>query len=384
MWENEYQRILLEARTKYTRDLSAAMLRELHREYAAMIVRMFEEVATRDFGSNAARARAKARVKALALDMRRHMDLYQIRLETLYGQAEQATIAAAAEAHNRAIAAATELVDVQVRGSATIALAPSRVIETMMQRRALGLSENFKTLLNRNLRAAAADVDRFLSSSIGRGVAPDRAAKELATILARDDEAVKAALKSLGPRAGRTRAVIAEGVEIPPDVLRRARAALTDSRRIMVSEIQNTFFEADRQASVESPMVDLVKWTLSGRHAGLPTSPDICDYYATADLHGYGPGLFHPASVPPPPHPNDQCQMTPVLRSPREWDKEKRPIPEPRGVTLNQFRKEMQELGRGTSLERRMKPEFKYVENQFKMLSGVGRAHNVAVGSING
>jgi len=374
MWESEYQKALLEARRKYvgTDGIPARLLRQMYLEYAGMILRIHQDVANGVFNTK----ESKQRARELMISIRTQMDVYRDRMtvamEVGAREAIEAAVAGHVEGASRAVAAAG------VSVNTSFAVVPSRVIELMMIRRGMGGAATFRTIINRGLELSAADIDQYIASVIGRGEAPLRAANELATMLSRGDKEVLAALKRLGPRGGMVRDAIKEGIKIDPAVLTRAKKSLSDSRTILLSEIQNSFFEADRQASVESPMIDLVHWKLSGRHNGLPSSPDICDYYATQDLHGYGPGLYHPETVPAPPHPNDQCQLLKVLRPPIEWNEPPRPIPDVRVDSIDDFRRNLTRIARGTNLEHLMDPKFKYVENQYKMFSGVVLADRVA------
>ncbi len=59
----------------------------------------------------------------------------------------------------------------------------------------------------------------------------------------------------------------------------------------------------------------------------------MCDIVAEADPHGYGPGIYHPETVPPLLHPYCQCRRRAVLRPPEEWGTPKRPKPEPKEIT---------------------------------------------------
>lgn len=374
MWESEYQRALLEARRKYvgTDGIPARLLRQMYLEYAGMIMRIHQDVANGVFRNDA----SKERARELMISIRTQMDIYRDRMALAMDQATREAVEIAVSGHIEGASRAAFAAGVSVNTS--FAVVPSRVIELMMIRRGLGGAETFSTIINRGLELVAADVDQFISSVVGRGEAPMRAAGRLAKILSRGDKEVLAALDRLGPRGGLVREAIKEGVEIDAVTLAKAKKALSDSRMIIVSEIQNSFFEADRQASVQSPLIDLVHWKLSGRHAGLPSSPDICDYYATQDLHGYGPGLYHPETIPAPPHPNDQCQILKVLRPPLEWSNPPRPLPDVREDSLDDFRRNLTKIARGTNLEHLMDPKFKYVENQYAMLRGIVLADRVA------
>ena len=73
--------------------------------------------------------------------------------------------------------------------------------------------------------------------------------------------------------------------------------------------------EVAKDLAVQSPAVKAVVWTLSSRHGSLDSSPDECDFLASQDPHGLGPGRYKPTHVPSHPHPNCECSVTTVT-----WD----------------------------------------------------------------
>ena len=230
----------------------------------------------------------------------------------------------AAQGHQAGLSAASQAAGINV--DASFAQVPRQAVEGMFARRGLSaggtISETFQTLIARNVREAAEDIDRALISGVARGVSNQRMTTEIGAALAGGDEELLDTLENLGPRGGRTREAIEEGVEIPEGELDRAKRLLYDARRIAVSEINNAHTAADDLSNARSPVVAYVRWTLSSRHDSVKSSPDVCDYLAQWDHIGEGPGVFHCAIVPASPHPFCMCWKRAVVRPESEWGDE--------------------------------------------------------------
>lgn len=320
-WESAYNQALYAARRDFERS-RANVLRQLYQEFARMLVRIEEEAGAGTISAE--------RAEGLRRSIQQALSRLALRFEGILGDGASSAAQLAADGHAAALASASRATGVAVSFSFTSV--PVQALELMMVRRGLGLSTTFRTLVRRNVQGLAGDIDAFLTSAVARGVSNQRAARELATIMARNDPVLLRALESLGPRGGRTAKAIREGVQIDPGTARQVRSLLVDARRIAVSEINSAHDEADKLAARRSPVVDLLHWRTSGRHAGLPSSPDVCDIVAEADPHGYGPGLYHPETCPSLLHPYCQCTTSKVLRPPADWDKPKRPVPELRAI----------------------------------------------------
>jgi len=96
----------------------------------------------------------------------------------------------------------------------------------------------------------------------------------------------------------------------------------TKTMRLARTEINNSYWEASRASSEQSPVVKGIKWELSGRHPQY----DVCDLLVNQNLFGLGRGVYPPEYLPPKPHPNCLCFQLDVLRDPDEFDQE-RPVP---------------------------------------------------------
>lgn len=117
-------------------------------------------------------------------------------------------------------------------------------------------------------------------------------------------------------------------MQIDRDDIVKAKSFLKQARRIAVTETGNAYHEANRVASIQSEVTGHVRWRVSGRHYGLPTTPDSCTYNFEADQFGLGEGVFYAHTVPPLQHPYCGCFTEMRVRPVEEWDDPK-PEPDP-------------------------------------------------------
>ena len=89
--------------------------------------------------------------------------------------------------------------------------------------------------------------------------------------------------------------------------------------RLARTETNQGYQQAQKFSAENSALVKGIKRNLSASHPTKwpPSSsymgyPEICDYYALADHHGFGPGVFPKGEVPED-HPNGLCYLTDVL-----------------------------------------------------------------------
>jgi hypothetical protein len=82
------------------------------------------------------------------------------------------------------------------------------------------------------------------------------------------------------------------------------------ARRLARTEINNAYHAQSIEAQMGKPWVIGMRWNLSRSHK----KPDICDVYARQ-------GVFPVDQVPPKPHPQDLCYVTPETMGPEEFDK---------------------------------------------------------------
>lgn len=338
-----YLDVLLRTRQFYLSDIRLGLEREYYRLFARMLLDLYADA---DRGAiTAERAEAfeksiKQRLGELANRLRRQLNGGEstaglIRdTARLVGEGHAEAYAAAARSTGRSIAG--------VEATAVFNAIPDRTIALMLAReRAQGLSDSFKTLIQHRIRDLAPDIDAFLVSTVARGVSWQRSAVDLAKIMSRDNASVLKALENLGPRGGRLRNEIARTATIPDVDLRDARQLLHRARRIVITETNQAYQSADIVASRDSPVVDLLRWEVSGRHATLPSSPDVCDVMMQHDS-GYGPGLFVPETCPSLLHPYCQCRTSKVLRPASEWNDPKRAVVEPKRLSEAHAQRYMQ------------------------------------------
>lgn len=322
-WQSEYQRTLFQARALYQQQLQEDLIRALYLEYANTIDSIHRQVRAETLTAS----RARALVDSIMRELQALGNRLGYELDTAIVSAAEL----AAFAQGEAVRAASRAAGVSVGYS--FAEVPARAVEMMMIRREqLGFATTFRTLINRNIHSMAPDVDRFLMQSFTTGKNAVQTAEELAALLARGDDGVAAALRELNiDRLARTIERVGDAADLAD--YKQAKTLLSDSYRIAVSETNNAYVETARQAAAESPVVDLLRFTLSGRHAGLPSAPCECDICAEMDLHGYGEGLYHPDTYPGTQHPFCMCTPVPTLLRPSQWGQEKRPVPDPKPLT---------------------------------------------------
>lgn len=221
-------------------------------------------------------------------------------------------------------------VQAQIRGG-VLFTAPSSVVANALEiyplRQGFSGGYNYKTLINLGMEQLQENVDRLIASGLQRGLSANNLTKELAMMISKNDPDFNRVLRQLGPRGGKLRNAM-KTVDLTQPQIKRAKKFLYQMRRIAVSEINNAYTEADRLSSVESEVVEYNRWEVSGRHYGLPSTPDSCTFNAEHDQYGLGVGVFYPETTPPLMHPFCGCYTTKVFRDPEQW-LEPAPEPEP-------------------------------------------------------
>lgn len=355
-YEDAYRRRLAEARRRYVGDLQPAVVRALYLELADLI-----DAILRDMGQGAI---TSGRAEGLLASVLEHLEAWEARTAATVSDATLEAARQAAQGHADALAAAVEVAGVQA--NATFTDIPRRAIERMFLRRGLTGARTFRTLIRRHAEDLAGDLDRLITSHVARGVSARRGAEEIAKLIAGDDANLLAALEALevDPMTRRVQRLL-QADAIPEADLRRARTLLQDAYRIAVHETNTAYHESNRASMERSPVVGLVRWQLSGRHAGLPSSPDVCDIVAEADLHGFGAGVYHKATAPSLLHPFCQCRVVAVLREPSAWDDPPRDVPTPRPVPAGLADRTMQQATATADNPRTITP--KHIDRQRRM-----------------
>lgn len=139
-----------------------------------------------------------------------------------------------------------------------------------------------------------------LRTTITSGHSAAQAARALTT-----GEAVPADLASALRAAFPDRALedVGQALFVNPD------NAYRDAVRLLRTEVNRAYTEAYVSSVAAHPDVVGMRFTLSPNHP----RPDICDYYAAANLHGLGPGVYPPGEHPYPAHPETLSYLQPVF-----------------------------------------------------------------------
>lgn len=91
-------------------------------------------------------------------------------------------------------------------------------------------------------------------------------------------------------------------------VLQKARY---QAERLARTEIAYAYGDAKTAEIQADEDATGIQWALSGAHYGY----DICDFHASADLHGMGEGVYLKSTLPPyPAHPHCQCLLRPFYK----------------------------------------------------------------------
>lgn len=321
----------------------ADALRRMYEAYARMLV---------DIQADSDTGRVtEERADALRASIGERLQELQGRLSDTITQAEQDVVEQAVAAHREATEQVVRMAGAQIDVGEQWARVPTRVLEQTLQRRGIAGAETLQSIIRRNMQAAAGDIDRAISSAIGRGVSWRDLTVTIADEMARDDPALAQALQSVEAselpfsKSDIPITEVAERLGLEGDDLRRAKSLIYDARRIAVTEINGAYDEADKTSAAVSPVVDLLRWRTSSRHDGLPSSPDICTVLESRDMHGFGPGLYHPSRCPSHPHPHCMCRVETVLREPQDYGgPTQRTTPDKPDIDEDQMRRALESL----------------------------------------
>lgn len=324
---NEWQRMYTEAVYKARMDAltSGGEPRAAISRLYALYAKMIKDV-DRDFGSGMI---TEARKEALSRQINARLKDLGKQLQQTFADQELIAIDKAIAGHKNGLDAINSL---GFTVSANFEKVPEETIRYMLRRRGIQGSKNYELLVGRNLEYMGSEVDMFLNSAIGRGVSAERASQELAGMIARDDPRLLSLIDNGRLSTPKIKAALKEGT-INEETFNEAREILWKSKRIMRTEINTAYREADVISSYKTPVVGYLKWEVSGRHFGVWSSPDICTFYYEDDQFGLGSGVFPILNLPGTPHPNCGCYSTEVYRSPKNWEKQKPGVVEPPTMT---------------------------------------------------
>lgn len=185
----------------------------------------------------------------------------------------------------------------------------------------------------------AKEINHYIRKNIGR---PSREASDQLLRQVSQHPHVEKALRNLGARGEAVRRGITRAGRAKDDIATPGRGMYTNAKRTLIHEMNSMYHEADALASHESPMVDLLQWHVSAQHATMGHAPDVCDGLKELNLHGFGPGIYYPATVPSLPHPHCQDYVTRIMRPPENWGDPKRTPVIPRVPGAEEVRKAME------------------------------------------
>jgi hypothetical protein len=223
-------------------------------------------------------------------------------------------------------------------------------------RRGLDDDRTPSSMITRVLQLTGSDVGDAIDQAVQQGKSVAETTRNITAAIANDD--LSGALAEVG--LGRL-------VDADSDFsMQSAKQLGSNLRRIIAHEVASVADEAGKTLSALNPAVDLIEWTLSGRHHTLESSPDVCDVLAVADLHGYGSGIYHPKTVPSLPHPHCECRQRTILKSESDFfSGESRDIPDEPNLEFGEVKRLMEDMeGERTITEA-------HVANQLGMLRNV-------------
>lgn len=185
------------------------------------------------------------------------------------------------------------------------AASPAAMVQSVMQymrtfRAADGLQLSDRIWRTRS--AAAEDLQAAIENGIARGQSSMQAAQaylERGTAVPADILA--------GERAARAPTLASEAERL---LTNPHGDVLYNVQRVIRTETNRAYTESYVASVATHPDVIGVKFNLSPNHPKV----DICDFYAHANLHGLGPGIYPPGQHPYPAHPNTLSYLTTVFR----------------------------------------------------------------------
>jgi hypothetical protein len=303
----------------YAEAISIARRRgyRLSRIALAQIIAAFEQAARRiEFDLQASnQPLTRERAASLRDQLNGTLRELEIRTSQTTYRAVRLTVDDVAEIHEDVLARILHQRGGQLRMLDQFARIPARAVAVLAARAEVGGgAAGFRSLMKYHTAQAAPELDRLIQSGLARGLSTRKLTQDVAAFLATGQADVSA-----------------YGLE-SRDVSKLGEMQY-DAKRIAVSETLNALREATAMALDGSIVVDAVQWQVSGRHAGLPSSPDECDILAEADLYGLGPGWYPPSRIPVAPHPFCGCTTGGTrLRHPSQWDK---PRPAAPGLAID-------------------------------------------------
>ncbi len=311
-YSKAYQEALQQARNEFLSPIGVP--KKAYEQLLQVYARAILDIDS-DLGSGAI---SEARGEALKDKINQRMIELGERLGILFKAQQINAINSAVRGHSNGLNALRNLSGLSI--STNFVGIQNDTLALMMARRGLFGAKNYQSVIKRQIKGLANDIDLIINSAITRGVSAERASQEIAAIMVSKDKTGD--LQKLITNKRLTKSSLNKALkdgDISLDSYKKARRAFYDSKRIMVTEINTAFREADIQSQFRSPVVKGTKWNLSGRHS----VPDICDVYADSDLFGMGEGVYPTGNYPGTPHPFCGCYPTAVVAEIEDWGKPK-------------------------------------------------------------
>lgn len=363
-WERTYREAVNEARklALNSNGVPRAGIDQLYLSYAQML-----RDVDRDFGNGFI---TESRKESLRNSIIKRMDILAIQLQRTFGIQRINAIDRAIQGHQLGLDGINNL---GLSVSANFSNVQDATLDFMLQRRGIFGSKNYQSIIGRGLQNMGGQVDRFLNSAISRGLSAERASQEFAGMIARNDPKLLGLINNGRLRKSEINKALKEST-INLDTFKQARTVLFDAKRIMVTEINTAYREADILASYESPVVGYKKWQVSGRHFGLPSTPDVCTFYFESDQFNQGRGVFPILNTPSTPHPFCGCFQSDVFRDVNEWEEAKPSIQEPRILNASSLREDMIRASKNN--QRLREGLSRVTDNHFKRQVEVANEYN--------
>ena len=173
--QSKYRKILNQARldTLGRNGVPRAANEQLYLLFAEMLKDI-----DRDFGTGFI---TKAKKDLLSIQINARMQRLANQLRFVFDQQRRNALEQAIRAHQSGLTSLGVTIPVDFLN------VPDITLEYMLQRRGIHGSKNYQTLIGRNLRYMAPEVDRFLTYAVDQGLSSARASQELAGMISRND-----------------------------------------------------------------------------------------------------------------------------------------------------------------------------------------------------
>jgi phage gp36-like protein len=311
----EYNEVITSARDQVLSDASDLPVEQI----AAVLAAVRNELPARELTAAELKRRYNRAFQQLQDDLTSHVQ-----------QQRQQAAEETADAHEEALLAAAAAL-----GVAAVSFSAGPAQQDALEG---DQGDSAEELVRRSLQDAADDASDVIDSALGEedgGEDGGEITEDLTSTQATDvADAVTSALAGDELQE----ALSGAGMDVDPG----GTSLENNLKRTVAHEVARAADEAGKTIAARSPAVDLIEWTLSGRHHSLRSSPDSCDVLAEADLHGFGEGLYHPSTAPVLPHPWCECRQRVVVHDPEDWGSQ-REIPS--RPTIEGVQGQMEQIG---------------------------------------